>query len=76
VSDEASAEAMRERLDAVPGLAELAAGFEPADEPERTAVMELVLEVLHQSSLLSRDELVDGRVYKDPFDDMAARLRD
>jgi magnesium chelatase subunit I len=76
VGDEVSAEAMRARLDVVPGLAELAAGFDPADEAERTAVMEFVLEVLHQTSLLSRDELVDGRVYKDPFDDMAARLRD
>jgi hypothetical protein len=38
--------------------------------------MELVLEGLHQSALLAKDELAGSRVYRDVFEDMARSLRD
>ena len=45
------------------------------DDPEALAAgLELVLEGLHQNSLLSRQDLVDGRVYRDPFDEMVRNL--
>jgi hypothetical protein len=38
--------------------------------------MELVLEGLYLNTLVAKDELIGGRVYKDVFDDMAKSLRD
>lgn len=47
----------------------------PEDDAERAALMELVLEGLHQGSLLSRDDLDQGRVYGDMLAQMAESLR-
>jgi magnesium chelatase subunit I len=76
VSDTLSDEELHARLDAVPGLRALAERHLPsADAAERAAAMELVLEGLHHSSLLARDELVEGRVYKDMFQEMVRGLK-
>ena len=51
--------------------------LDPGDDEELlAAAMEFILEGLHQSSLLTKKELVDGRVYSDPFDEMVKSLRD
>ena len=47
----------------------------PGCDAERAALMELVLEGLHQGSLLSRDDLDQGRVYGDMLAQMAESLR-
>ena len=47
----------------------------PGSDAERAALMELVLEGLHQGSLLSRDDLDQGRVYGDMLAQMAESLR-
>ena len=64
------------QLDTVTGLrAVVDRHAEPADDAERAALMELVLEGLHQGSLLSRDDLDQGRVYGDMLAQMAESLR-
>jgi hypothetical protein len=61
----------------VTGLESVAEAHLPVgDDPTRAAVMELVLEGLHQSALLAKDELAGSRVYRDVFEDMARSLRD
>ncbi len=56
----------RTALSAVDGLKELARKFlHPEDEGEEIAAMGLVLEALHQHSLLSRDGLEGAAVYGD-----------
>ena len=47
----------------------------PESDAERASLMELVLEGLHQGSLLSRDDLDQGRVYGDMLAQMAESLR-
>jgi len=54
------------------GMLAAAPGLEQAEA--LAAGMEFVLEGLHQNSLLSRQELVQGRVYRDPFDEMVRNL--
>jgi magnesium chelatase subunit I len=75
LSDDLSTEDLRARLVEIPGLAELARAHLPADEgPWLAAGMEFVLEGLHQSSLLAKQELVGGRVYRDMLAEMAQSL--
>lgn len=76
VSDELDDEALRARLENVPGLARLAQKHaKPENDAELGAAMELALEGLHQSSLLAKDELVGGRVYRDMFEEMMRGLK-
>ena len=60
----------------VKGLADLAARYlEPKDGDEHAVAMELVLEGLHQSSMLSRDRTDDGTTgYKDMLKQMLSGL--
>jgi len=77
LADDLSTPDMLARLRAVAGLEDVAvAHLEAGDDPTRVAVMELVLEGLHQSALLAKDELAGSRVYRDVFEDMARSLRD
>ncbi|HTE06337.1 MAG TPA: hypothetical protein VK824_09090, partial [Planctomycetota bacterium] len=77
LSDELPARELLARLDAVPGLRDVASRHLPSrSDEELAAVMELVLEGLYLNSLVAKDELIGGRVYKDVFDDMAKSLRD
>ena len=77
LADDLSTADTLSRLRAVAGLESVAEAHLPAgDEPTRAAVMELVLEGLHQSALLAKDELAGSRVYRDVFEDMARSLRD
>jgi len=77
LSDELPARELLARLDAVPGLREVATQHLPCrSDEELAAVMELVLEGLYLNSLVAKDELVGGRIYKDVFDDMAKSLRE
>lgn len=76
LSDDLGTTDLLVRLRAVGGLEALARAHLPAgDEPTLAAVMELVLEGLHQSALLAKDELAGSRVYRDVFEDMARSLR-
>ena len=63
-------------LSKVKGLADLAARYlEPADADEHAVAMELVLEGLHQSSMLSRDRADTGSTgYKDMLKQMLSGL--
>ena len=66
------------RLSAVKGLERLAAKYLEPGNPEETAVaMELVLEGLHQNSILSR-ERTDGTTtaYKDMLKSMLSGIGD
>lgn len=75
VSDLTPSAELHQRLAAVPGLLELArTHLAPHGAGEELSGMELVLDGLHQGSLLSKERLLDGRVYKDPFGEMAASL--
>ncbi|MEM1450848.1 MAG: sigma 54-interacting transcriptional regulator [Planctomycetota bacterium] len=76
LDDTAGDAAHFERLSTVTGLADLVARqTDAADDGERAALMELVLEGLHQSSLLSRDdEGPTRRVFGDMLAQMARSL--
>jgi len=65
-------------LSAVKGLPDLAARYlEPRDQDEHAVAMELVLEGLHQSSMLSRERTDTGRTgYKDMLKQMLSGLGD
>ncbi len=64
-----------ERLNRVTGLAAVVRRFtRPKDDAELAALMELVLEGLHQASLLSRDDEDDSRTYGDMLAQMAKSL--
>jgi magnesium chelatase subunit I len=77
LADDLPTPEMLARLRAVAGLESVAEAHLPSgDDPTRAAVMELVLEGLHQSALLAKDELAGSRVYRDVFEDMARSLRD
>jgi magnesium chelatase subunit I len=72
VADDMSDEAFLAALDQVKGLRRVASKhLKPATDADLAVGMELVLEGLHQHSILSRDR-VDGRVmsYKDMFKQM------
>lgn len=76
VSDALEDELLRKRLESVPGIARLAQKHaQPRDDAELGAAMELALEGLHQSSLLAKDEVVGGRVYRDMFEEMMRGLK-
>jgi len=75
VSDETSdAESVR-RLSVVPSLEALTRKYLGASTTgELAAGMDLVLEGLHQASLLAKDEIVGGRAFRDMFEDMVKGL--
>jgi magnesium chelatase subunit I len=63
------------RLSRVTGLAAFVKKHtKPRDDAELASLMELVLEGLHQGSLLSRDDDDNGRVYGDMLAQMAKSL--
>lgn len=70
-----SDEELYAQLKTVPGLEEVTRKFlEPADDSHCAAGMELVLEALHQGSLLAKEELPEGRTYRDMLAEMAESL--
>ncbi|MBI5363375.1 MAG: magnesium chelatase [Planctomycetes bacterium] len=76
VSDGLADAELEKRLATVPGLARVAETWaKPANAAEHAAAMEFVLEGLHHSSLLAKDELANGRVYRDMFEDMMRGLK-
>jgi magnesium chelatase subunit I len=78
ISDDMPHVEFLKRLSAVKGLPQLAEKhLEPADAEEAAVAMELVLEGLHQNSILSR-ERTDGAVtsYKDMLKSMLSGLGD
>ena len=78
VADDIPQSEFGKRLNQVKGLRELATKYIEVDAPEEIPVaMELVLEGLHQHSMLSR-ERADGNVtaYKDMFKSMLSGLGD
>ncbi len=66
----------RKALEKVEGLRELAvAHFKPADAEETALAMELVLEGLHQHSLVAREEMGAAVSYKDMLKQMFEGLK-
>ena len=78
VSDDTPAAEYSRALSQVKGLGSLAAKYlEPRDADEHAVAMELVLEGLHQSSMLSRERTDTGRTgYKDMLKQMLSGLGD
>ena len=75
VSDSLGSEALGERLGDIPGLEEIARKYLGARaRAEVVAAMEFVIDGLHQSSLLARNEVIGGRVYRDMFEEMVKDL--
>jgi len=75
LADDLDSEELRARLSRIPGLADVARKhLAPGDGPGLAAGMEFVLEGLHQSSLLAKQELVGGRAYRDMLAEMARSL--
>ncbi len=75
LADDLAGDELLRRLSAVKGLRELASELcAPADDEELAGAMEFVLEGLHQNAMLARDALVDGRVYRDSFEQMVRSL--
>ncbi|MEZ6037621.1 MAG: magnesium chelatase [Planctomycetota bacterium] len=73
--DLADAELLQ-RLSPVTGLRELASELlRPEGDAELAAAMEFVLEGLSQNAMLAREQLVDGRVYRDGFEEMVRGLK-
>ena len=76
LSDDLGDAELRERLAKIAGLEALAKKYlKPATPGETAAAMEFVLEGLHQSSLLAKEESIGGRVFKDMFEDMVRGLK-
>lgn len=76
LSDELSDRDLEKKLGEINGLQPLAMKYLGAKTTsELAAGMEFVLEGLHQSSLLAKDEVVGGRVFKDMFEDMVRGLK-
>ncbi len=76
ISDEASDAEHCQSLKAIPGLEAIARKYLGSAGPgETAAAMEFVLEGLHQSSLLAKDEVAGGRTYRDMFEDMVRGLK-
>jgi magnesium chelatase subunit I len=63
-------------LRGVAGLEELARRLEPDGDAELAAAMEFVLEGLHQSSVLAKEETEARRVFLDMFQTMFSRLEE
>ncbi len=75
VSEDASDEDTRSALEQVPGLLDLAQRkLQPSSPGEEAAAMELILEGLHQCSLLAKKAGVNGSSFRDQFDDMVGDL--
>ena len=74
LADDLSDVDLKHSLAKVPQLEELAKRYLQPGEGEVPAAMEMILEALHQHSFLSRGELIDGRVYRDVFEEMARSL--
>ncbi len=73
LTDTLTAEEYRARLTAVPGLEDVVrAHLDPGDDNERLAAMEFVLEGLHQSSLLAKEDIDRGILYCDMLGSMMA----
>ncbi len=76
LADDLAEAELEKRLGAVPGLSALAERHLDARTPgERAAGMELVLDGLAASSLLSRDVSAGGRAYRDMFEEMVKGLK-
>jgi magnesium chelatase subunit I len=71
LSDDQSDADLYADLAPIPNL-EVVAGkyLDPKGEAEAAAAMEFVLEGLHQASLVAKEEVVGGRVYRDTFEEM------
>lgn len=62
-------------LNSIPNLGELASKFVVnADEADKYAVMDLILEALHQNSMLSKQDLDDQNLYSDMLGSMFSSL--
>jgi magnesium chelatase subunit I len=76
LSDGLSDRDLVKKLGEITGLEAVAKKYLAAKTTaELAAGMEFVLEGLHQSSLLAKDEVVGGRVFKDMFEDMVRGLK-
>jgi magnesium chelatase subunit I len=76
LSDALPDDALRERLAAIPKLEDIARKYlKTATPAETAAAMEFVLEGLHQCSLLAKDEIAGGKVFRDMFEDMVRGLK-
>jgi magnesium chelatase subunit I len=76
LSDDADDKEYLAALSGVPGLAALADEFLPSRSPQcRAAAMELVLEGLHQHSLLAKEDLATGASYSDMLGIMLEGLK-
>jgi magnesium chelatase subunit I len=75
LSDRLSAREHADQLRQVSGLAALAERhLAPADEAELGSAMEFILEGLHQSSVLAKEELEGRRIFLDMFQTMFSSL--
>ncbi len=77
LADDLAGATLLDRLSKVAGLRELATKLlRPEGDDETAAAMEFVLEGLHQNSMVAREELVGGRVYRDAFEAMVRDLKE
>jgi magnesium chelatase subunit I len=77
VSDTMTAEEHQELLAAVPGLEDLARKhLGVQDGPELGAAMEFILEGLHQSSVLAKEDVEGRKVFLDMFQTMFSALEE
>lgn len=76
ISDDLDDEAYCTALDKVPGLGDLVKEFLPSKSLlVRAAAMELVLEGLHQHSLLAKEDVMSGAAYSDMLGVMLEGLK-
>ncbi|HVR74803.1 MAG TPA: magnesium chelatase [Planctomycetota bacterium] len=76
ISDDLDDEAYIAALEAIPGLLQVATEFLPGDAREsRAPVMELILEGLHQHSLLAKEDLIARSAYSDMLGVMLEDLK-
>lgn len=66
----------RKSLEKVPGLKNLVKKFATAEKKERYPVMDIVLEALHQHSMLGKADLDETREYSDMIGSMLGGLND
>lgn len=75
--DEMDEESYRNALDAVPGLNKLAEKYlDGAPAEDSYVLMDLILEGLHQHSMLGKEEMDEGRSYTDMLDSMLGSMGD
>ncbi len=76
LSDATSDVELGRQLRQIPTLEALASRqLDAKTSGEQAAAMEFVLEGLHQSLLLAKDEVSGGRSYRDMFEDMVKGLK-